>query len=217
MRQHHPTTREQLIDAGIRLFREGRATILRSLTASTVTAEAGYHRQTFYRHWDTQCDYVGDLMEAVFAISDEPSERRTMVEPQTTTFEERVRQHASAEIDRLWDDPKGAVRIGLLAMGQLGDGRPRELAETFYQDSVDQIEGVLADILADHGRRPAALYSLEDVARAVRAQINGFVIEAAFVGDTRRARRLFDILVVQVVADLTEPALVESTGRANPL
>ena len=51
MLAHHPTTREQLLDAGIRLFREGRATILRSLTAGVVASEAGYHRQTFYRHW----------------------------------------------------------------------------------------------------------------------------------------------------------------------
>lgn len=212
MRSQQPTTRDQLIEAGIRLFREGRATILRSLTAGTVAAEAGYHRQTFYRHWDTQCDYVGDLMEVVFATSDEPPERRSLIDPPATTFEDRVRQHARKEIDRLWDDPKGAVRIGLLAMGQLGEGRPRELAEAFYQDSVDQLEAALAEILADHNRRPCAPHTLEDVARGVRAQINGFVIEAAFVGDARRARRLFDVMVVQVVTDLTEPTLVESAG-----
>ena len=212
MRHHQPSTREQLIDAGIRLFREGRATILRSLTAGTVAAEAGYHRQTFYRHWDTQCDYVGELMEVVFAISDAPTERRSLVNPAPTTFEDRVRHHARAEIDRLWDDPKGAVRIGLLAMGQLTEGRPRELAEAFYQDSVVQLERAFIEILADHGRQPSAPHTLEDVARAVRAQINGFVIEAAFVGDARRARRLFDVMVVQVVTDLTEPIPVESAG-----
>ena len=136
MRPQPPTTREQLIEAGIRLFREGRATILRSLTAGTVAAEAGYHRQTFYRHWDTQCDYVGELMEVVFAIGEPPVERRSLIDTPASTFEDRVRQHARKEIDRLWDDPKGAVRIGLLAMGQLSEGRPRELAEAFYQDSV---------------------------------------------------------------------------------
>ena len=212
MRQQQPTTREQLIDAGIRLFREGRATILRSLTAGTVAAEAGYHRQTFYRHWDTQCEYVGDLMEVVFACGDDPPERRSLLDAPAATFEDRVRQHARGEIDRLWDDPRGAVRIGLLAMGQLTEGRPRELAEAFYQDSVDKLEAALAEILADHGRRPTPPHSLEDVARAVRAQINGFVLEAAFVGDARRARRLFDVMVVQAVTDLTEPVPVESIG-----
>ena len=209
MRQPYPSTREQLIDAGIRLFREGRATILRSLTAGTVAAEAGYHRQTFYRHWDTQCDYVGDLMEVVFALSDPPLERRTPFDRLAGTFEERVRQQARAEIDRLWEDPKGAVRIGLLAMGQLGEGRPRELADAFYRDAVAQIERGLAQILGDHGRRPTAPHTVEDIARAVRAQINGFVIEAAFLADARRARRLLDVMVVEVVSGLTEATPAE--------
>ena len=212
MLAHHPTTREQLLDAGIRLFREGRATILRSLTAGVVASEAGYHRQTFYRHWETQSDYVHDLMEVVFVLPDAPTERRTLIDHPAATFEGRVREHARAEIDRLWEDPKGAVRIGLLAMGQLGEGRPRELAEAFYRDSVAQIEGGLAEILDDHRRQPTAPHTVEDIARAVRAQINGFVIEAAFLGDARQARRLFDVMVVEVVSGLTEPVPIESLG-----
>ena len=205
MPSHHPTTREQLIDAGIRLFREGRATILRSLTAGTVAEEAGFHRQTFYRHWETQCDYVADLMEAVFAISPPDDKRPLLPDPPATSFAERLRATARKEADRLWEDPRGAVRIGLLAMGQLTDGRPRELAEAFYLDSVQQLESSLEDILAEAGRRPTPPLTVQDVARAVRTQITGFVVEAAFSGEQRRARQLFDVMLVEVVCGLTEP------------
>ena len=51
--------------------------------------------------------------------------------------------------------------------------------------------------------RPPAVRG--DVARAVRAQITGFVVEAAFSGEQRRARQLFDVMLVEVVCGLTEP------------
>ncbi len=200
------TTRDRLLAAGIRLFREGRLAILRSLTAGTVADEAGYHRQTFYRHWETQNDYVADLIELAFRPpSPDRRTRGLVLGPPPSTFEDRVRHEVRQEFERLDQDPLVSVRIGLLSMGQLQEGRPRELAEAFHRDAIATLQARWDEVLRSSGRQPAPARSLEDVARAVRGCVNGFLTEGALAGDRRRARQLCESSVVLIVTALTEP------------
>ena len=202
------TTRDRLLAAGIRLFREGRLAILRSLTAGTVADEAGYHRQTFYRHWETQHDYVADLIELAFTPAPaDPRGRGLVLGPPPSTFDERVRAEVQREFERLDQDPLVSVRIGLLAMGQLKEGRPRELAEAFHRDAIATLERRWAEVLDLSGRRPAAGRTIEDVARAVRGCLNGFLTEGALAGDRRRARQLCESSVLLIVTALSEPCM----------
>lgn len=212
------TTRDRLLAAGIRLFREGRLAILRSLTAGTVADEAGYHRQTFYRHWETQNDYVADLIELAFRPPAPDRRARGLVlGPPPSTFEDRIRHEVRQEFERLDQDPLVSVRIGLLSMGQLREGRPRELAESFHRDAVATLEARWGEVLAASGRRPAPARTLEDVARAVRGCLNGFLTEGALAGDRRRARQLCESSVVLIVTALTESCdpvpIVAHNGR----
>lgn len=205
-RTDETTTRDRMLAAGIRLFREGRLAILRSLTAGTVADEAGYHRQTFYRHWETQNDYVADLIELAFRPPAPDRRARGLVlGPPPSTFEERVRHEVGQELERLDQDPLVSVRIGLLAMGQLQEGRARELAEAFHRDAITTLQTRWGELLQASGRRPAPPRTLEDVARAVRGCLNGFLTEGALAGDRRRARQLCETSVVLVVTALTEP------------
>lgn len=200
------STRDKFIEAGVRLCREGRATILRSLTAGTVADEAGFHRQTFYRHWATQGEYVDALLEHVFSIRHVPAGRRAaVVEKRSGAFEDLVRDQVRGEFDRLWRDPNASVRMGLLSMGQLRDGRPRELAEEFHRDAIDRLAVAFAEIFDACGRCPAEPHTIEDVARAVRGQIGGFLTEAALSGDVGGSRRLLESAVLITVTVMTEP------------
>lgn len=199
------TTRDRLLGAGIQLFREGRLAILRSLTAGIVADEAGYHRQTFYRHWETQQDYVDDLIELAFSpTGPERRSRGLLLGPSPETFEERVRAEVRREFERLDQDPLASVRIGLLAMGQLKEGRPRELAEAFHRDAITTLERRWADVLEASARRPGPGRTIEEVARAVRGCLNGFLIEGALTGDRPRARQLCEPSVLLIVTALSE-------------
>lgn len=205
-RNDEVTTRDRLLAAGIGLFREGRLPILRSLTAGTVADEAGYHRQTFYRHWETQNDYVADLIELAFRPpAPDRRARGIVLGPPPATFDDRVRHEVRLEFERLDQDPLVSVRIGLLAMGQLREGRPRELAEAFHRDAITTLEARWGEVLQASGRRPAPARTLEDVARAVRGCLNGFLTEGALANDRRRARQLCESSVLLIVTALTEP------------
>lgn len=215
-RHYEMTTRDRLLEAGIRLFREGRLAILRSLTAGIVADEAGYHRQTFYRHWETQQDYVADLIELAFtpASSERPG-AGLVLGPPPSTFEERVRAEVQREFERLDQDPLVSVRIGLLSMGQLQEGLPRERAEAFHRDAIATLQRRWADLLEQSDRRPAPNRTIDDVARAVRACLNGFLTEGALAGDRRRARQLCESSVLLVVTALTEPCPVAEVTSAD--
>jgi AcrR family transcriptional regulator len=59
-------TREALLEAGTHLLaRASRDQFARVLTAGAVSTEAGRARQTFYRYWETQADYVEDLVHYI--------------------------------------------------------------------------------------------------------------------------------------------------------
>jgi len=212
------STKERMISAGVRLFAEGRAPILRSLTAGTVAKEAGFHRQTFYRHWETQCDYVTDLVLRVFAspADDGQTEVGFGAGRGPGSFEESVRAQARRDFDVLERDPTASVRVGLIAMGQLGDARASEVAGAYYEAANRELTARYSQLLAEWDRRPRPPHTIEDIAMAVQAQLVGNMLHVLVSGESTQARRLYVSTGFSLVRDMSEPLLdVSASASAN--
>ena len=112
-------TRVELLQAGVMLYSRLRSSHLQSLTAGRVAAAAGFHRQTFYRYWDTQAEYVQDLIRfALDGANDAAGEGISAGadgEPEPSEFEPFVRALARDGFARFRSDPMRDFRFALIA------------------------------------------------------------------------------------------------------
>lgn len=110
-------TREVLLDAGTNLLaRASRDQFARVLTVSAVSAEAGRARQTFYRYWETQAEYVEELVRYItdprhsrssdrLASLSEEADRLDPADPSA-----EIRRMSSRTFERFTGDPAQAAR-----------------------------------------------------------------------------------------------------------
>lgn len=204
-----------MITAGIRLFTDGGAPLLRSLTAGMVAQEAGFHRQTFYRHWETQDDFMGELIERVFTLpeDDEDLDTRRGDGRGAASFEESVRGLARREFDNAQRDPAELVRLGLRATGQVTRGEVAVAAAAFNRLVQGRMVAQYADLLAEWDRRPRPPLQVDDLVSALRAQLAGtfMTLDAR---DAAAGRRQHLRAALALVTAMTEPCAPQA-GRSG--
>jgi AcrR family transcriptional regulator len=209
-------TRAALLDAGVRLYATNASELLRGLSAGAVAQEAGFHRQTFYRYWETQAEYVQDLMRHVLGpatapVADGVSALRTRREatPDLATFARDLAHHDYA---RVLEDPQVMVRVGLLVTQALDHPPLDVLAEDFYAATMGRVADGYEQVLHDIGRRPAEGTSVRDLARLLQALLLGLVLQTKMADDEPHGSELLERATVALLVGLTEPVPESATG-----
>lgn len=207
MGRQRGSTRDDLLDAGIRLFRKVPAGFLKGLSVGIVAEEAGFHRQTFYRYWDTQAEFVDDLIRRLLSTTSVPvadgievlPTRRS--EPQNP--QEMAEDVARYDFHRVANDPSVLMRVGLLTMQALDDEPLAELTATYYDTSITRLAEAFASLLEGWGRECVPPFTPRDLARVQQALLMGFVLQDKAGIDEPPAVDLFRLSLAQVLMDFT--------------
>jgi AcrR family transcriptional regulator len=201
-------TREAMLEAGIRLYSSRADELLRGLSAGTVAKEAGFHRQTFYRYWDTHAEYVQDLVRHVLDRDAEPvaDGATTLPPPRPADLESFARELAHHDFLRVLEDPRVMLRIGLIVMQAHDRGAPRELAQEYYDSLISQVAEGYESLLEATDRVPAAGMTTRDLARILQALVLGLVLQAKSGEDDPHASVLLERAITALLTTLTEPA-----------
>lgn len=200
-------TRVELLQAGVLLYSRLRSSHLRSLTAGRVAEAAGFHRQTFYRYWDTQAEYVQDLIR--FALDGENDAAGEGIsagadrELAPSEFEPFVRALARDGFARFRSDPMRDFRFALIAT-RGGTEEVDDLLDDFVGRVKRETTGGLDALLRAWGREPRAPYTTPDIALAVESLAMGLSLAAPFVGEPAAAD-LYEQLIVDLLVVMTGP------------
>ncbi len=208
-------TRGALLDAGVRLYSSMAGELLKGISAGSVAREAGFHRQTFYRYWETQSEYVQDLLRHVLAtdtapVADGATELADRRPPRD--LEDFVQDVAEHDFVSVAEDPRAAMRVGLLATDALNQPPLAELMQEFYDTTVGRLTDGYESLLDGVDRRPAGAVSTRDLVRIVQALLLGLVIQAKAGDDEPHPAVLFEWAAVALLTGLTEPATAEGSA-----
>jgi AcrR family transcriptional regulator len=209
-------TRTALLEAGVRLYGSMANELLRGLSAGSVAGEAGYHRQTFYRYWETQSEYVQDLIRHVLGTDMTPVADGAAVladRRRPTDLEPFVKDLAEHDFVRVAEDPGAMMRIGLLMMDALKEEALHELAQEFYDTTIARLSQSYEELFEAVDREPAEPATTRDVVRVVQALLVGLVLQSKAADDDPHAGVLFEWGALAVLEGLTDPA--EGTGSAT--
>jgi AcrR family transcriptional regulator len=195
-------TRDELLLAGVRLYRQLSSGLLRGVTAGDVAAEAGFHRQTFYRYWDTQAAYVQDLMRHVLSTSPaSPDGVRVLPDRRLEPGDpaDLVRDIARFDYLRHAEDPAADLRIGVLTMQALADNEAlADVAQAAYDRRLEESTEAFEDLLESWGLEPRPPLTTRDIARVGHALLTGFLLQERAARDEPSGGDLYE----QVSADL---------------
>jgi AcrR family transcriptional regulator len=209
-------TRTSLLDAGVRLYGSNAAELLRGLSAGSVADEAGFHRQTFYRYWETQAEYVQDLMRHVLVaarapvadgVTDLPTRRGVPGD-----LEDLARDLAHHDFVQVFEDPAVMLRVGLVVMQALDQSALGDQAQAYYDTTIDRVATGYQGLLDGIGRQPVDEVSARDLARIVQALLLGLVLQAKTADDDPHASTLLERATTAILAGLTQPIEADETA-----
>lgn len=202
------STRDDLLDAGVRLFRMLPANFLRVLTVGAVTNEAGFHRQTFYRYWDTQAEYVSELSRRLLSTDGTPVANGVQVLPSRRSEPqdpgELAADVARYDFHRVAEDPSVMMRIGLLSMQALDEEPLAELMSAYYETSMDRLASAFETLLEGWGRECVSPFTPRDLARIQQALLIGFVLQDKASSDDPPAVDVFRRTLAQIFVTFTK-------------
>ena len=202
-------TRSALLDAGVRLYGSNASELLRGLSAGAIAQEAGFHRQTFYRYWETQAEYVQDLMRHVLGTSGSPVADGVTELPQRcpepVDLDAFARDLAHHDFVRVLEDPRVMMRVGLLVMQALDTAPLTGLLEDYYETTLDRVTAGYDELLAVLGREPLEGTTTRDLARTMQALLLGLVLQAKSADDDPHASVLLERATATLLAGLTQP------------
>ena len=204
-------TRTALLDAGVRLYGSNAAELLKGLSAGAVADEAGFHRQTFYRYWETQAEYVQDLVRHALDPGDSPVADAVTELPSThppADLEDVARDLAHHDFARVLEDPAVMLRVGLVAMQALDEGQAQRCFEVW----IDRVAEGYDELFATLGLEPADGTSTRDVARTLQALLLGLVLEAKFAKDETHGAELLERATLVLLEGLTQPVASEASA-----
>jgi AcrR family transcriptional regulator len=197
-----------MLEAGVRLYSSRADELLRGLSAGTVAKEAGFHRQTFYRYWDTHAEYVQDLVRHALDRDAPPvaNGATTLPPPRhAADIEFFARDLAHHDFLRVLEDPGVMLRIGLIVMQAHDDAAARELAQDYYDTLIGQVAEGYEEFLESTGRVPVDGMTTRDLARILQALVLGLVLQAKSAEDEPHASVLLERAITALLTTLTEP------------
>ena len=202
-------TRTALLEAGVRLYGSTAAELLKGLSAGAVAQEAGFHRQTFYRYWETQSEYVQDLIRHALDATGEPVADGVQVlsdqRPTPEDIDTFARDLAHHDFARVLEDPRVMMRMGLLVMQALNQSPLTELAQERYETTIERVAGGYDDLLDGVGREPVGDLTTHDLARIVQGLLYGLVLQAKVADFEPHASVLLERATSTILHGLTRP------------
>src|SRR5262245_53836893 len=201
-------TREALLQAGVRLFGNLAGDLLKGLTSGEVAREAGFHRQTFYRYWPTQAEYVQDLVRWLLTVEGTPTadgaevlSRRSMPgDVHGFAFE-----LARLDFATLRDDERARMRVGLLMMEVLRDEPVADLTQQYYDETMDRLAAAYGDLLEHWRLELIPGLTTRDLARMLQGLLLGLVVQTKAAHDEPHGAQLFEWAACALITDLTRP------------
>ena len=208
-------TREQLLDAGVELFEQASCELLRGFTAGAVADAAGFHRQTFYRHWDTQAAYVADLVRHVLSPDASAAYAGTVLGRQRRipSPEAFVRDLAHHQGGRIAEEPRLSMRVALGMMGVFADPEFVGDARRYLDAVLDGLTAAFDTLLEAWGRRLCDDVSTRDLVRAVQAMIVGLAVQDRYGVDRWSSVDLLERSFTTLIEGWTVP--VDAPGAVG--
>jgi AcrR family transcriptional regulator len=208
-------TRKALLDAGVRLYGRSANEQLKGLSAGAVAEAAGYHRQTFYRYWGTQREYVSDLIRHLLDTRDPPpADGVTTLSEEVDDLDGFARGLAHRDLFRLLDDPRTMMRIGLLVTQALEQAPIPDLLQDFYDRAIGQLTTGYEDLLDRTDRVPVDGTTARDLARILHALLLGLVLQVKAAEDDPHVGVLLERAGVVLLEGLTEPVAAPRSATA---
>ncbi len=208
-------TREAMLEAGVRLYSTLAADLLRGMSAGAVAKEAGFHRQTFYRYWDTQSEYVRDLIRHVLAPPDRPvADGAAVVAEYHDGVDMASFIHDMARVDfvQAIEDRSAAMRVSLLMMEALGGGEPAEQTAAYYERTMVLAAQSYEVLLQRWSLELVPPSTTRDLARMVMALVLGLVVQAKSCEDDPHASVVLERAVATLLEGLTRPMTTASVS-----
>lgn len=198
-----------MLEAGARLYGARSTGLLRSLTAGALADRAGFHRQTFYRHWETQSEYVQDLVRWLMDPGRGPAAdgAEVLAEGHDTPadLEAFVHDLARHDLDRFLSEETIRMRFGLLMTGVLREPPFEEIARAYYESTMERLAAAYGALLGSWGLELLEGVTSRDVARMIQAQLIGFAVLAKSVEDDPPSTLLFERSTVTLLRGLSRP------------
>jgi AcrR family transcriptional regulator len=202
------TTREDLLDAGIRLYRRMSGNLLKGLTSGKVATEAGYHRQTFYRYWDTQAEYVDDLIGHVLTEGSVDADGLAVLPARRNAPDDPVellRDIARYDFARTSQDAASFMKIGLVCMQATDGDDEGGIAVEAQEASVRRLADAMEQLLAQWHREPVPPLTCRDLVRVQQALLSGLLVQDRNQDGGPGPEALYEEVFGRIVQSLTRP------------
>jgi len=201
-------TRSELLGAGARLYADPSQRLLRDLTPKAVADEAGFHRQTFYRYWDTHEQYIENLIEFVFDPVRAPVADGVLIIPDRrqaagVTFEDVAADIARYDLARQGSDPLQELRVGLWSLRPGRPGLERRIL-AYHEHTVDVLAEGYERFFARWDREPVLPCSCRDIAVGLDTLLQGIVTRPAY-GSALSIEELYVLLAGELLGRLSRP------------
>ena len=152
-------TRQALLDAGVRILaRDPAAHAFGHLKAPQVSSEAGRTIGAFFHHWDSQQDYVNELV--AYVLTELPSTTFDVLDrrggealARGANVDEAILDTCRASLELVPKDPQTIVELLLWASAPRDDSI-RELARAGYDALDDRNSQFFEGFLTLIGRKP---------------------------------------------------------------
>ena len=214
------TTREEMLEAGVRLYGARSTGLLRGLTAGALAERAGFHRQTFYRHWETQSEYVQDLVRWLLDPGRGPAADGAEVLPRRhdapADLEAFVHDLARHDLDRLLSEETVRMRFGLLMTEVLREPPFPEILQAYYESTMGRLAAAYDALLGTWGLELLDGVTSRDVARMIQAQLIGFAVLATSVQVDPPSTLLFERSTVILLRGLSRPRPADGPMAVPP-
>jgi AcrR family transcriptional regulator len=208
-------TRDALLNAGAELLRENGPVgeVRHQVHAQAVAKRAGKSTGAFYEHFDSQADFVAELIPWVL-----DAERYRRLQAETVDFvdqmasvnvhlEDLIRGGAAKNLADIADDPYFVIQIGMVARSEQDD-EVRALLAKMYRDLNESYVGLYRRVLAGYGRRFRRGYSAEQLAVVLNAVVEGLamrrLIDPDAVTPDDEGRDLFGDAAWHIAMGMTE-------------
>jgi AcrR family transcriptional regulator len=209
--------RTVFLQAGEALLAEQATEVtLRSLTVRAVTKRARRSTGAFYHYWETQADYVRDLLPYLMRWDAMLEQDPALDRIQAAAPE----QMEAAFIVRMFDGAIDAMtattvgRLEWLLFSMVDDASVRVILHDLYREYADMFAAEYERLLGSVGLRPATGMTWIDVATMITAALDGLALRRSI--DPERASS--ETAARMLAAILTSVLVPTGTGgHSSPL
>jgi AcrR family transcriptional regulator len=214
-------TRTDLLEAGAELLKDRPVgDVTAQVRAQDVVRYAGVSTGAFYYHWQSQYDYIKDLLDHVLSpdryklLLNETMKKAEKHACDGDDVETAVREACKANFEGLVHDPYHGLTLALWGRAK-EDERIRDRVKHLVQERNERYIPFYNEMLERFGLKMREGYTVEQLQTALAALAEGLVIRYAHDDDAEvgAGGDLFGTAAIQLVRGMTEPADRQAGGQ----